>query len=70
MLVDVVVVGGVNSRCVGAGTKRRRQWMICEGFQMILKMQADALVTLGVGSRFRVSSRIQVWRHSLRLVPA
>lgn len=51
--------------CVSVGAKRGRQWMICEGFQMILKMQADALVTLGVSSRFRVSTRIQVWHHSL-----
>lgn len=33
--------------------------MICEGFQMILKMQADALVSLGVHTHFRVSARVQ-----------
>lgn len=54
------MVGGVNHRCVFVGAEQERQWMVCEGFQMILKMQADALVTLGVGSHFRVSIRIQV----------
>lgn len=31
-----------------------RMWMICEGFQFILKNQADALLTLGVHPRFKV----------------
>lgn len=54
------VVGGVDNCCVSVGAEQRRQWMICEGFQMIVKMQADALVTLGVSSHFRVSTPIQV----------
>lgn len=43
--------------------------MICEGFQMILKMQADALVTLGVSTHFRVSTSIRVWYQSPGLIP-
>lgn len=59
MVAEVAVVGGANC-CVAVGAEQERQWMSCEGFQMILKMQADALVTLGVSSHFRVSIRIQV----------
>lgn len=33
--------------------------MICEGFQMILKKQADALFALGLSAHFRVSTRVQ-----------
>lgn len=32
-----------------------RQWMVCEGFQFILRNQANALVRLGVSPHFKVS---------------
>lgn len=34
---------------------RAREWMICEGFQLILKLQAEALVDLGVCPQLKVS---------------
>ncbi|XP_016889019.1 TATA box-binding protein-associated factor RNA polymerase I subunit B isoform X2 [Cynoglossus semilaevis] len=39
-----------------------RQWWICEGFQFILKNQADALVDLGVSAHFRDQVLCQLWR--------
>nr|XP_043905528.1 TATA box-binding protein-associated factor RNA polymerase I subunit B isoform X2 [Solea senegalensis] len=49
----------------GSRTKRSecgRQWMICEGFQFILKNQADALIALGVSSHFKDQVLCQLWR--------
>ena len=34
------------------------QWMVCEGFQFILKHQAEALLDLGVCSYFKVCTRL------------
>lgn len=63
--------GGLG-RCSGAGwagaglNKERvltppaeggRAWLICEGFQFILRAQADALLALGVSQDFKVGAR-------------
>ncbi|XP_030261202.1 TATA box-binding protein-associated factor RNA polymerase I subunit B [Sparus aurata] len=49
----------------GSRTKRPergRQWMICEGFQFILRNQADALLRLGVSPNFKDDVLCQLWR--------
>lgn len=38
--------------------ERGRAWSICEGFQFILKVQADALLTLGVCQDFKVGASV------------
>uniref|UniRef100_A0A3Q3XJY7 TATA box-binding protein-associated factor RNA polymerase I subunit B n=1 Tax=Mola mola TaxID=94237 RepID=A0A3Q3XJY7_MOLML len=43
---------------------KSRQWMICEGFQFILRNQADALLRLGVSAHMLFQDRVlcQLWR--------
>ncbi|XP_072218175.1 TATA box-binding protein-associated factor RNA polymerase I subunit B [Leuresthes tenuis] len=41
---------------------RGRTWMVCEGFQFILKNQADALLRLGVAPDFKDGVLSQLWR--------
>nr|XP_046229256.1 TATA box-binding protein-associated factor RNA polymerase I subunit B isoform X2 [Scatophagus argus] len=43
-------------------TERGRQWMICEGFQFILRNQANALLKLGVSPHFKDKVLCQLWR--------
>ncbi|KAF1377021.1 hypothetical protein PFLUV_G00217560 [Perca fluviatilis] len=52
---------------IGRGTRnkrpeRGRQWVICEGFQFILRNQANALLKLGVSPRFKDEVLSQLWR--------
>uniref|UniRef100_A0A8C9ZKS9 TATA box-binding protein-associated factor RNA polymerase I subunit B n=1 Tax=Sander lucioperca TaxID=283035 RepID=A0A8C9ZKS9_SANLU len=52
---------------IGRGTRtkrpeRGRQWVICEGFQFILRNQANALLKLGVSPRFKDEVLCQLWR--------
>ncbi|XP_044024103.1 TATA box-binding protein-associated factor RNA polymerase I subunit B isoform X2 [Siniperca chuatsi] len=52
---------------IGRGTKtkkpeRGRRWMICEGFQFILRNQANALLRLGVNPHFKDEVLCQLWR--------
>ncbi|KAM4522640.1 TATA box-binding protein-associated factor RNA polymerase I subunit B [Odontesthes bonariensis] len=42
--------------------ERGRTWMVCEGFQFILKNQADALLRLGVAPGFKDDVLSQLWR--------
>ncbi|XP_041814754.1 TATA box-binding protein-associated factor RNA polymerase I subunit B isoform X2 [Chelmon rostratus] len=49
----------------GTRTKRPvrgREWMICEGFQFILRNQANALLKLGVNPHFKDEVLCQLWR--------
>lgn len=49
----------------GPRTKRAERgyhWLVCEGFQFILKNQADALIRLGVSAHFKDSVLAQLWR--------
>lgn len=39
-----------------------RQWTVCEGFQFILRSQAEALVKLGVDERFKDKVLVHLWR--------
>nr|XP_040026168.1 TATA box-binding protein-associated factor RNA polymerase I subunit B [Gasterosteus aculeatus aculeatus] len=53
----------------GSRTKRPergRQWVLCEGFQFILRSQADALVRLGVSPRFKDEVLCELWRSFLQ----
>ncbi|KAL7888327.1 hypothetical protein AOLI_G00033010 [Acnodon oligacanthus] len=40
----------------------RRPWMVCEGFQFILKCQAEALVGLGVCPQFKTNVLWDFWK--------
>lgn len=40
--------------------KGARDWMVCEGFQLVLKLQAEALIDLGVCPQFKVSKANQI----------
>ena len=39
-------------------SEQGREWMVCEGFQFILKHQAEALLDLGVCSFFKVCTHL------------
>ncbi|XP_019966163.1 TATA box-binding protein-associated factor RNA polymerase I subunit B isoform X2 [Paralichthys olivaceus] len=59
--------GSTRVSTIGRGTRRRRpdrgrQWMICEGFQFILRNQANALLRLGVSAQFKDPVLCQLWR--------
>ncbi|KAM4713405.1 TATA box-binding protein-associated factor RNA polymerase I subunit B [Anableps anableps] len=43
-------------------TERGNIWMLCEGFQFILKNQADALLRLGVSPEFKDDVLCRLWR--------
>ncbi|XP_019110221.2 TATA box-binding protein-associated factor RNA polymerase I subunit B isoform X2 [Larimichthys crocea] len=43
-------------------TERGHQWNICEGFQFILKKQAEALIRLGVSPRLKDEVLCELWR--------
>ncbi|KAI9528283.1 hypothetical protein NQZ68_021924 [Dissostichus eleginoides] len=52
---------------IGRGTRTKRteggrQWKVCEGFQFILKNQADALLSLGVTPLFKDAVLCPFWR--------
>lgn len=53
-------------------TESGRQWMICEGFQFILRNQADALLKLGVSAHFKVCSSVctEPWESGRNLLTA
>uniref|UniRef100_A0A672KZS5 TATA box-binding protein-associated factor RNA polymerase I subunit B-like n=1 Tax=Sinocyclocheilus grahami TaxID=75366 RepID=A0A672KZS5_SINGR len=46
--------------------ENEREWMICEGFQFILKHQAKALVSLGVCMKFEVGILWNFWTRYLQ----
>ncbi|XP_049914730.1 TATA box-binding protein-associated factor RNA polymerase I subunit B isoform X1 [Epinephelus moara] len=59
--------GSTRVSTIGKGTRTKRpehgrQWVICEGFQFILRNQADALIRLGVSARFKDEVLCQLWR--------
>ncbi|XP_062857490.1 TATA box-binding protein-associated factor RNA polymerase I subunit B [Trichomycterus rosablanca] len=63
----------VNTRqtSVTSGKRKRDgkggpEWMICEGFQFILKRQAEALVSLGVCSQFKTDVLWNFWKRYLQ----
>ncbi|KAK1874708.1 Cleavage and polyadenylation specificity factor subunit 3, partial [Dissostichus eleginoides] len=52
---------------IGRGTRTKRteggrQWKVCEGFQFILRNQADALLSLGVTPLFKDAVLCPFWR--------
>ncbi|XP_066573374.1 TATA box-binding protein-associated factor RNA polymerase I subunit B isoform X2 [Amia ocellicauda] len=46
--------------------ERGRDWMVCEGFQVILKLQADALIAMGVRPEFKDEILWTFWRRYLQ----
>ncbi|XP_065111948.2 TATA box-binding protein-associated factor RNA polymerase I subunit B isoform X3 [Paramisgurnus dabryanus] len=54
------------ARTKKTGKEGARQWMVCEGFQFILKSQADALVSLGVCSQFKTEVMWNFWKRYLQ----
>ncbi|XP_018544251.1 TATA box-binding protein-associated factor RNA polymerase I subunit B [Lates calcarifer] len=59
--------GSTRVSTIGRGSRNKRpeggrQWMICEGFQFILRNQADALLRLGVTPHFKDQVLLQLWR--------
>ncbi|XP_016348796.1 TATA box-binding protein-associated factor RNA polymerase I subunit B [Sinocyclocheilus anshuiensis] len=46
--------------------ENEREWMICEGFQFILKHQAKALVSLGVCMKFETEVLWNFWKRYLQ----
>ncbi|KAF3835837.1 hypothetical protein F7725_028395 [Dissostichus mawsoni] len=56
---------------IGRGTRTKRteggrQWKVCEGFQFILKNQADVLLSLGVTPLFKDAVLCPFWRMFLQ----
>ncbi|XP_072553244.1 TATA box-binding protein-associated factor RNA polymerase I subunit B isoform X2 [Salminus brasiliensis] len=48
------------------GREGGREWMICEGFQIVLKHQAEALVGLGVCPQFKTDVLWDFWKRYLQ----
>ncbi|XP_053344419.1 TATA box-binding protein-associated factor RNA polymerase I subunit B [Clarias gariepinus] len=48
------------------GREGARDWMVCEGFQLILKHQAEALVDLGVCPQFKTDVLWIFWKRYLQ----
>ncbi|NXG41269.1 TAF1B polymerase, partial [Psilopogon haemacephalus] len=54
-------------RTIGRGTKRHRkdggcEWYVCEGFQLVLREQAEALAALGVSPQLKDEVLVRFWR--------
>ncbi|KAF7690356.1 TATA box-binding protein-associated factor RNA polymerase I subunit B [Silurus meridionalis] len=47
-------------------TEGARDWMVCEGFQIVLKLQAEALVELGVCSQFKTDVLWVFWKRYIQ----
>ncbi|XP_063757510.1 LOW QUALITY PROTEIN: TATA box-binding protein-associated factor RNA polymerase I subunit B [Eleginops maclovinus] len=63
--------GATRISTIGRGTRTKktehgRQWKVCEGFQFILRNQADTLVSLGVSAHFKDAVLCQLWRMFLQ----
>ncbi|XP_053469894.1 TATA box-binding protein-associated factor RNA polymerase I subunit B isoform X1 [Ictalurus furcatus] len=64
----------VNSRISSLSSSKRkrevkgraREWMICEGFQLILKLQAEALVDLGVCPQLKADVLWIFWKRYMQ----
>ncbi|XP_060773828.1 TATA box-binding protein-associated factor RNA polymerase I subunit B [Neoarius graeffei] len=64
----------LNSRIssLSSGKRKRgekegaRDWMVCEGFQLILKLQAEALVDLGVCPQFKTDVLWSFWKRYMQ----
>ncbi|MCJ8743794.1 hypothetical protein PDJAM_G00098240 [Pangasius djambal] len=49
-----------------SGREGARDWMVCEGFQVILKLQAEALVDLGVCPQFKTDVLWIFWKRYMQ----
>lgn len=64
-------VGSSRVSSISKETRRKklehgREWMVCEGFQFILKHQAEALVKIGVCPHFKDDVLLNFWRMYLQ----
>ncbi|CAL1585753.1 unnamed protein product [Knipowitschia caucasica] len=55
-------ISSVRKGSRGKKAEGGRQWMVCEGFQFILKSQAEALLKLGVDPKFKDQVLGRIWR--------
>ncbi|KAM6954371.1 TATA box-binding protein-associated factor RNA polymerase I subunit B [Aplochiton taeniatus] len=60
-------VSSISKERKGKKTRHGREWMVCEGFQFILKQQAEALVNMGVCPHFKDDVLCQFWRMYLQM---
>ncbi|GAA6092797.1 TATA box-binding protein-associated factor RNA polymerase I subunit B [Tachysurus ichikawai] len=66
--------GFFNSRVSSLSARKRkrngkegaRDWMVCEGFQLILKLQAEAFVKLGVCPQFKTDVLWNFWKRYMQ----
>ncbi|KAG1964076.1 TATA box-binding protein-associated factor RNA polymerase I subunit B [Pimephales promelas] len=71
-VVDSTALHSKNSRISQIKKPKRkrsedeREWMVCEGFQFILKLQAKALVSLGVCLKFETEVLWNFWKKYLQ----
>ncbi|XP_052379320.1 TATA box-binding protein-associated factor RNA polymerase I subunit B isoform X2 [Oncorhynchus keta] len=68
---NTFMVGTSRVSSISKGTRRKkleqgREWMVCEGFQFILKHQAEALLAMGVCPQFKDDVLCQFWRMYLQ----
>ncbi|KAF6730374.1 TATA box-binding protein-associated factor RNA polymerase I subunit B [Oryzias melastigma] len=67
-VVDLSFIQGANRISTLSRDSRKKttggghMWMVCEGFQVILMNQADALIRLGVHPHFKDGVLRQLWR--------
>uniref|UniRef100_A0A8B9HCE1 TATA box-binding protein-associated factor RNA polymerase I subunit B n=1 Tax=Astyanax mexicanus TaxID=7994 RepID=A0A8B9HCE1_ASTMX len=69
-VVDVssfILNNKISSISSSSRKKTRREWMVCEGFQFILKLQAEALVGLGVCPQFKTDVLWDFWKRYLQI---
>ncbi|XP_014060329.2 TATA box-binding protein-associated factor RNA polymerase I subunit B isoform X1 [Salmo salar] len=68
---NTFMIGASRVSSISKGTRRKkleqgREWMVCEGFQFILKHQAEALLAMGVCPQFKDDVLCQFWRMYLQ----
>ncbi|XP_010881014.2 TATA box-binding protein-associated factor RNA polymerase I subunit B [Esox lucius] len=66
LMVGTSRVSSISKGIKGKGLERGREWFVCEGFQFILKHQAEALLAMGVSPRFKDEVLCQFWRMYLQ----
>ncbi|XP_064195887.1 TATA box-binding protein-associated factor RNA polymerase I subunit B isoform X1 [Anguilla rostrata] len=70
--VDSSFFANSQSSTIAKGTKKEtklehgHEWLVCEGFQFILKHQAEALLALGVCPQFKDEVLCNMWRRYLQ----
>ncbi|KAI1897367.1 hypothetical protein AGOR_G00082580 [Albula goreensis] len=71
-VVDASYLANSRISSISRGTKNKRkldhgrEWVVCEGFQFILKHQAEALLAMGVCPQFKDDVLCNMWRKYLQ----